>query len=190
MRPKLADNIFNREHNLLPPAPGEESPVYMMENPSRDFFFPITVEDVKAFLSRLPPELTEHLTHIWFRKPPKKKKYQGAFICGSGVQLIVLYPFPKDLLMRFGKQKPDKATLNWYAAFKPQLIQKGTKWFLKWSEEGIREYYLNGLLLHELGHKVDSYHRRSWSSSYGEKAEKFANNFAYYWANEFRINYD
>jgi len=191
MRPKLADNIFNRQHSLLAPSQGEETPVYMVDNPSRDFYFPVTVEDIKQVLSQLPVELTQHLTHVWLRKRSKKRElYQGAFICGSGVQLVVIYAFPKDLLMRFGEEKPSGSTLTWYAPYKPELIRQKNKWFLKWSEEGIRKYYLEGLLLHEIGHKADSYYKRYWSVAYAKKAEKFANNFAYYWADELRTAYE
>lgn len=195
MRPKLANSIFNREHNLLPPTDGMESPVYIVDNPSRDFFFPVTVEDLKKFLSKLPPELARYLTHIWLKKrskkdADKKEAYQGAFICGGDVQLIVLHPFPKDLIMRFGKKKPGKSILKWYSAYPVELLQEDNEWLLKWTKEGIRKYYLEGLLLHEIGHKVDSYYQRYWSSSYGIKAEKFADNFAYYWGNELRTAYE
>lgn len=191
MRPKLADNVFSNQHNLLAPTMDEDTPVYMVDNPSRDFYFPVTVKEVKQVLSKLPSELTRHLTHIWLRKRSKKREvYQGAFICGSGVQLIVMYAFPKDLMMRFGEQKPSKSTLTWYAPYKPELIRQENKWFLKWSEEGIRNYYLKGLLLHEIGHKADSYYKRYWSPAYAGKAEKFANNFAYYWADELRTAYE
>ena len=38
----------------------------------------------------------------------KEGSYQGCFICGSGVNLIVLYPFPTDLKMDFGNKKPSQ----------------------------------------------------------------------------------
>jgi len=192
MRPKLADNIFNRQHSLLKPAKNDILPVFMIDNPSRDFFFPVTIDDIKTFLNKLPKEHSEKLTHIWLRKVSKKKYengeiYQGCFICGSGVNLIVLYPFPKNLVMNFGKFKPAKSTLRWYAAYKPELLQLKGNWILKWTKEKIKQYYLEGLLLHEIGHQIDSYYKRYWSKAYKkQKAENFAHNFAYYWADKVR----
>ena len=192
MRPKLADNIFNRQHNFLTPSENEETPIFIVDNSSRDLFFPVTVKEIKELLNKLPDEQTENLTHIWLRKMTNKEyekegSYQGCFICGSGVSLIVLYPFPTDLKMKFGKKKPDKKTLKWYSTFNPELIESNGNWILKWTEEKIKRYYLEGLLLHEIGHQIDSMYQRFWSSNYKkQKGEKFADNYAYYWGNQIR----
>jgi len=190
-RPKLADNIFNRQHSLLAPNENDETPIYIMDNPSRDFFFPVSINEIKDFLSKLPNQQTENLTHIWLRKISKKEyekegSFQGCFICGSGVQLIVLYPFPKDLKMKFGEKKPTNKILKWYSKFNPELKQSNGKWHLLWTEDQIKKYYLEGLLLHEIGHKVDSLYQRYWSKTYNSKSENFANNFAYYWGDKIR----
>jgi len=191
MRPKLADNIFNRKHNLHAPGENDETPIFIQDNPSRDFFFPVTIEEIKEFLKKLPDEHTKNLTHIWLRKMTKKEyekegSLQGCFICGSGVNLIVLYPFPRDLTMNFGNKKPTKSTLKWYSNYEPELIEEKGNWQLIWTEEKIKRYYLEGLLLHEIGHKMDSYFRRYWSKNYNRRAENYADNFAYYWGDKIR----
>lgn len=112
-RPKLPDNVFNRQHNLTAPNEGQETPIFIIDNPSRDFYFPVTIEEVKEKLSRLPKDHTDHLTHVWFQKIKTTdyldgKYFQGSSICGSGVYLIVLNPFPTDNKMRSGKNKPLK----------------------------------------------------------------------------------
>ena len=75
--PKLKDNIVKRKHSLLKPSEFDKLPIYMVENPSKDFYFPITIDDIKNVLAQLPPEHVEGLTHIWLRKTNKKEKYQG-----------------------------------------------------------------------------------------------------------------
>ena len=191
MRPKLTDNIFNRQHNLQAPTDNQEIPIYIQDNPSRDFYFPVSIEEIKDFLKKLPQEHTEHLTHIWLRKMKKKEyekegSFQGCFICGSGINLIVLYPFPKDLKMNYGKNKPTKKTLSWYSAYKPLIKQEDGNWYLQWTKQSIKQYYLEGLLLHEIGHKMDSVYKRYWSQAYAQKAEQFADNYAYYWGDKIR----
>ena len=52
--PKIADRVFNRKHNLTAPAEGTVLPIFITGNPSRDFYFPISTDDVKAALDRLP----------------------------------------------------------------------------------------------------------------------------------------
>jgi len=101
MRLKCADGIFNRQHNLQPPTADQERPIYIIENPSRDFYFPATIEEIKEVLSKLPIDHTKHLTHIWLDKI-KRSDYlkgttiQGQFICGSSVYLVKLYAVPTD----------------------------------------------------------------------------------------------
>lgn len=92
--PKLADKIFNRQHNLAAPTSSDETPIYILENPSRDFYFPVTIDEIKLTLTKLPKEHTEHLTHIWLQKIKKADyingdTFQGCFICGSKVYLVV-----------------------------------------------------------------------------------------------------
>jgi len=187
-KPKIVDGIFNRMHDFLPPSEGQELPIKIMDNPSRDFFFPATMDEVMETLRKLPKSHTENLTHIWLRKFKKSdyeshRTVQGSFICGSGVNLIVLYPFPIDLKMKFGKRKPSKKRLKLYAPFTTDLKEDKQGWFLLWTKSSIKNYFLNSLLLHEVGHHLDSYYQRYWSSSYTRKAENFANNYAISWSN-------
>lgn len=193
--PKLVDKIFNRKHNLHVPSSNEETPIYKIDNPSRDFYFPVTVDDVKNTLSKLPVDHTEHITHIWFQKI-KKAEYlagqtlQGCFICGSGVYLIILHPFPIDNKMRLGKSKPIKRILNYYCQYSNELEEDKDGWYLQWTAEEIRRYYLEGLLLHEIGHSIDSFYKRFWSKADCNKAEKWADNYAAVWSNTIRETYE
>lgn len=192
MRPKLADNIFNRQHSFLAPNEADETPIFIVDNSSRDFYFPVTIDEIKKILNKLPSEQTENLTHIWLRKLTNKEyekegNYQGCFICGGGVNLIVLYPFPRDFKMKFGKKKPTNKTLKWYSKFEPELKESNGNWTLEWTEDKIKRYYLEGLLLHEIGHQIDSIYQRFWSQNYRkQKGENFADNFAYYWRSQTR----
>ena len=191
MRPKLTDNIFNRQHNLVAPKDKDETPIFIKDNPSRDFYFPVTIEEIKEFINKLPNEQTERITHIWLRKMTNKEyekenSVQGCFICGSGVNLIVLHPFPIDMIMKFGKKKPANKILKWYSKFEPELNETNEGWQLKWTHEKIKKYYLEGLLIHEIGHQIDSIYKRYWSKSYKQRAENFADNYAYYWGAQIR----
>ena len=193
-RPKLADNIFNRKHNLTAPKENEEKPIFIIDNPSRDFFFPVTMEEVKEILNRLPKEHTDHLTHIWFQRIKKVdylagRTFQGSFICGSGVYLIVLNPFPTDLKMRLGRNKPLKKTLNFYKDFTTDLKEDQNGWFLTWTEERIKQYYLENLLLFEIGHSIDSFYKRHWSKATRQKSENRADNYVKVWADQIRESF-
>lgn len=194
-RPKLADCIFIKQHNLTAPNEKQETPIFIIDNPSRDFYFPVTVDEVKEILRRLPNDHTDHLTHIWFQKIKKSdyldgKTFQGSFICGSGVYLIIIHPFPADNKMRFGKNKPQKKILNYYKDFTIDLKEDVYGWYLKWNEEDIKQYYLENLLLHEIGHSIDSFYKRYWSKANEQRRENWADNYVAVWANQIRENFE
>ena len=195
MRPKLTDNIFNRQHNLQPLTENQERPVFIIENPSKDFYFPATIEEVKATLSLLPKDHTKYLTHIWLDKV-KKKDYlsgdtlQGEFICGSKVYLIKLYAVPIDNKMLFGQTKPTTKELSFYKAYCTDLQHNKSGWYLQWTEQNMKRYFLEKLLLHEIGHCVDYIYQRQWSKANNKQVENFADNYAVVWSNNIRQTFD
>jgi hypothetical protein len=190
-RPKLADNVFNRKHNLLPPSENQEKPIFILENPSKDFYFPVTLEEVKSVLSKLPTEHTEFITHIWFKKV-KKKDYlkgdavQAEFITGSGVYLIKMYAVPANNQMLFGQRKPNNKQLTFYKPYCTNLQHNQKGWFLQWEQAKLKQYFLEKLLLYEIGHCVDYVYQRRWSHANAKQIEDFADNYATIWCNKVR----
>lgn len=184
---RMADGIFKRYHSLLPPAKGQSLPIFYCDNPSRDFFHPLNVDEIKVALAQLPSAHTAEITHVWLRKVKKrdfgkKDGYQASFICGSGVNLIILNSFPNDLRMKFGKKTPGKKVRKFFALWENEWVLEEGYWFLEWTEKGISNYYLDHLLLHEIGHLLDSQFQRFYSKSSGAKKENFANGYAASWS--------
>ena len=192
-RLKMADNIFKRYHSLLPPSEFEKRPVFFQDNSSRDFFHPASVDEIKQTLEKLPFSHTSSLTHIWLRKVKKKEYeagavFQASFISGSKVNLIVLNAFPKDLRMHFGKKKPSKKTQKFYSSWENTWIKVGEKWVLEWTRTGIQKYYLEYLLLFEIGTLLQSRYGHSDCKSSQKSAESIADNYAVIWGNIVKIS--
>ncbi|MEO1514093.1 MAG: hypothetical protein AAFV95_03745 [Bacteroidota bacterium] len=186
---KWYNSILHRMHNLEAPAKGTETPVYIQDNPSRDFYHPVSPEEIKAFLSTFHEFQAQEISYIWLRKQSHKEyekedSLQGCYIWGENVRLIVLYSFPKDNKMSFGKRKPTAKILRWYQEYCTDLREEKDNWYLQWNEKDIKEYYLNGLLLHEIGHHVDKVYKYGQASQ--AKAEKWADAYSFYWANRLR----
>ena len=187
--PKIANRIFNRAHSLQKPNKNDELPIFIKDNPSKDFYFPVNETEVLERINQLPLEHRGNITHIWLKKVCKEDykngdSFQGMFICGSGVNLIVLSAFPKDLKMIFGTKQPRIKELKLYSNWCKdlQFDEKKKFWFLQWNEEQVRNYYLEYLLLHEIGHFVESAYEKFWSKSGERKRENFADNFAKIWS--------
>lgn len=151
----------------------------------------MTVDEIKETLKKLPVEHTEYLTHIWLSKVKKSeylkdKTVQGKFICGSGVFLIKLYAVPTDNRMIFGKIKPTKKQLGFYKPYCNDLIHDKDCWYLQWTTENYKKYFLEKLLLHEIGHCVDYIYQRYWSKANSKQVEDFADNYAVIWSNNLK----
>ena len=180
---KITDNIFRRFHSLQRPSPLDELPIIIQDNPSRDFFFPISPEEVLMELKRLPAEDVEGITHLCFKRFKKADYEKGeiplaCFICGSGVRAVVLYPWPMDHCLRFGSKKPSVATLHMYSPYSKKLIQTPEGWLLEFESKALKRLYTELLLFHEVGHHIDWYSRR-WTKSNRKQQEDFANQYAY-----------
>ncbi len=159
--PKLADKVFNREHCLSAPVEMEETPIFLIDNPSRDFYFPISEQEIKSIFAMLPVDATAHITHIWLHKMKKQEYLDGltnlaSCITGSGVILIILYPFPFDNKMRLGKKKPLRKVLNEFKDYTTELHQDKDGWFLQWTENQARKYMAENLLLNEIADSLES----------------------------------
>ena len=159
-KPKFEDNIRRREHSLKPPAPGQETPVLIEENPSRDFYFPVRGVEVLAYLRTLPEDDVLGLTHVWMRRV-KTRQYADArrplaeYIWGSGLSVIVLYPWPRDRVLRFGRKRPSARSLRAYRRWTTDLVLEDGVWCLRWTSDAVHDFYLQGLVAHEVGHHCD-----------------------------------
>ena len=182
-RPKITDNIFARAHSLQRPTPGTKTPLFITDNPSRQFFFPITEQEIRRELSHLPRRDWKGITHIWLRRA-KKSEYEdrelplAQFCCGSGVRLIVLYPWPVNLEWDHGTKMPPPSLQKTLEQYGAQLAHRANGWVSSWNLAGLKNFYIEHLLYHEIGHHVDRYHRR-WSKANHREIEEVANQYAF-----------
>lgn len=179
--PKVADRIFNKFHDFDAPEAGSDLPVLLQDNPSRDFFFPISALEVKVALERLPSYDVSGITHIWCRRLRKNefstnKKPLAQFVGGSGVRAIVLYPWSRDLRRTF-TEVSDQTLLNEMRRLGFAVSKAKGTWSVKATEEQLQLFYINSLLYHEVGHHVDWYCRH-FSAANTKATEEAANQYA------------
>ena len=182
---RLTDNIFARAHSLARPDAGQQLPILVQDNPSRDFHFPIDIQEVADTLMALSPNHGAAITHIWFRRKattlPGDDERLAEYICGSGVRVIVLYPWRTDGFYCLGRMKPHASEMAPFRRFGGQLQKRDDSWWVQLDGDKLRRFYLEYLLGHELGHHVDRY-RRNWSKANCRQVEEFADQYAVVWA--------
>ena len=183
MRPKLADNIFARAHSFQRPSQGDSLPIYIIDNPSRDYFFPIGPDEIRRELAHLPRKDWSEITHIWFRRF-KKTEYEAnelplaEFSCGSGVRLITLYPWPRSFEWIHGDKMPSATISRILGRYGANISFRSGEWVSRWTEPTLKNFYIEYLLFHEIGHHVDWYSRH-WSKANRRKLEEAADQYAF-----------
>lgn len=100
----------------------------------------------------------------------------------SGV--IFLHPFPKRFLDQIRKGLPKPSSLHEYERAGAKINRDGKYWRMQFDEISVKQFYLREVLLHELGHHMDSKNRQFKT---GRKAEGFADWFASECAYKLRV---
>ena len=143
----------------------------VVQNPGMGFRHVLTPEDVRARLAQVPQQFLRSLEVVQMSRMTRKK--QG-FPC-YGIQwgaAIYLYPIETDLVERH-HAPPTPRQLIEARMFGGEWRQESADtWNLVWTEETLRDFYLNNILIHELGHLVDGR-----NTSYADR-ERYADWFA------------
>ena len=151
----------------------------VVQPPGTGFRHVLTPADVRARLALLPEGFTRNLEVVQFSRMTRKK---ASFPC-YGMQwgaTIYLYPIEQNLTEDYD-QPPKPGQSNEARMYGGAWTERRDGWQLLWSEETIRDFYLNNILIHELGHLVDdrntSYHAREryaewFSLEYGYKPSR------------------
>lgn len=169
---------------FLPPEdwhePAEESDSYsiIVQEPGAGYRHVVTREEVIARLNELPAELLRPLQFLQLSRMTRKKQ---SFPC-YGMQwgaTIYLYPMEESLTESYHwPPKPSQVVeAEMYGG--RWTNTGGSSWSLIWTEDAIKDFYLNNILIHELGHLLDNRNR-----GYTDRerfAEWFAVRYGYQW---------
>lgn len=120
----------------------------------------LTVDEVRQRLSQLPRSLVAPLEVVQMSEMTRKRRISPCYGMQWGAA-IYLYPIEENLVEKFSAPpKPSQQIeARMYGA---QWRQTGPReWSLFWTEEAIKDFYLNNVLIHELGHVLDTRNSRS-----------------------------
>ena len=149
---------------------------FHVEEPGPNFRHPVTPGEVVNRLAELPKhvfrQVGEKLDHVAMPALTKKllrKPSYGMQCKGS----VYLFPVESSGIMKFGRSM-DSAQRIELETFGARLLwnEEEEGWDCHWSEETLRLFYLQDVLLHEVGHVLDRRNRNT------RNRERYANNFA------------
>jgi hypothetical protein len=136
----------------------------------------VTPAEIRDRLARLPSAMLAALEVVQLSRLTRKKQSYPCYGMQWG-QAIYLYPMESDLTEHY-LGPPTPAEVNEARMYGGQWEQiSRSEWRLRWTEETIKNFYLNNVLIHELGHLLDA--RNSNSRDRERYAEWFAIHYGY-----------
>lgn len=142
----------------------------IVQDPGPGYAHVVTPEQVRARLAQLPPRMLAPLQVIQLSRMTRKKRTCPCYGMQWGNSLY-LYPIETGLVEHFVRP-PRPAERIEAAQHGGRWEHEGREWRLVWTREAIEDFYLNNILIHELGHLLDDRNR-----SYVDR-ERYAEWFA------------
>jgi hypothetical protein len=148
----------------------------VVQNPGPGYRHVVTPEEVRERLTRLPQQLLDTLEVIQLSRMTRKKQSFPCYGMQWGATLY-LYPLEESLEELF-HTPPRPEVVNEAKMYGGRWDEpEAGVWRLRWNEETIRDFYLNNILIHELGHLVDD--RNTGYDQRERYAEWFAIEYGY-----------
>ncbi len=127
----------------------------IVQPPGAGFRHILSPADVRQRLAEFPAKMTAALEVVQFSRMTRKKQSFPCYGMQWGASLY-LYPI-EDNLVELYHCPPTPNQVNEARMYGGRWSQDSRNvWRLEWTEESVRDFYLNNILIHELGHLVDS----------------------------------
>ena len=148
----------------------------IVQKPADGFRHVVTPDEIRQRLSRLPAAMLAPLEVVQLSRLTRKQRSYPCYGMQWG-QSVYLYPIESDLTEHYvGPPTPaELIEARMYGGRWEQVSR--TRWRLRWTEEAINDFYLNNVLIHEIGHLLDD--RNSNSRDRERYAEWFAIHHGY-----------
>ena len=143
---------------------------FLVDEPGAGYLHPVTDEEVADRIELLPERFTHGLETVHLRGMTHKRSLFPCYGMQWGAT-VYLYPIEESLVETYPRP-PRPHQLIEARMFGGHWEQMGAVWTLSWTAETIRDFYLNNVLIHEIGHIVDD------RNANFEDRERFANWFA------------
>jgi hypothetical protein len=130
----------------------------IVEEPKRGYMHPVTKEEVQERIECLPEQFRKGLEYVHFSRMTRKRRLFPCYGLQWGTA-VYLYPIEEDLEELYLRAPTPQQRIE-TEMYGGQWLQDGPNWWLVWTPETIRDYYLNNILIHEVGHINDDRNTR------------------------------
>jgi hypothetical protein len=143
---------------------------YVVQPAGRDFRHAVSAAEVRERLALLPERFTRSLEVVQFSAMTRKRQLFPCYGMQWG-NAVYLYPIEETFVEVYRRPPTPQQQIE-ARMYGGRWLHDGKLWRLTWTEETIRDFYLNNVLIHEIGHVNDD------RNSNNRDRERFANWFA------------
>jgi len=131
----------------------------IVQSPGPGFRHILTPQEIRVRLARFPAHFLKNLEVVQLSRMTRKKQSFPCYGMQWGSSLY-LYPIENELV-EYYNCPPTPGQMNEARMYGGQwLHQSPDVWKLVWTEDSVKDFYLNNILIHELGHLVDTRNTR------------------------------
>lgn len=142
----------------------------IVEDAGENYMHAVSVDDIRQRVALLPEEYQQKLEVVQLSRMTRKRRLFPCYGLQWG-NSVYLYPIEASLQELYVRA-PRPAQRIETEMFGGRWEQDGSYWRLTWTPETIRDFYLNNVLIHEIGHINDDR-----NTSFRER-ERYADWFA------------
>ena len=143
---------------------------FLVQSPGSGFIHPLTADDIRQRLALLPKSIVDKVEVIQLSRMTRKRQLFPCYGMQWG-STVYLYPIEESLVETYthAPTPPQQVEARMFGG---QWSEASGEWNLTWTPEALKDFYLNNVLIHEIGHVLDDRNTRT------EDRERYANWFA------------
>jgi hypothetical protein len=176
-KPAFGSRVSNRPTQAAFDAPerwheprSRPEPNVFAQSPGDDYVHAVTVSEVRERIAQLPAWARERFDVVQLSRMTRKRQLFPCYGLQWG-RSVYLYPIEASLVETYvqppGPQQRIEARM-----YGGTWSEANGVWRLTWTSDTIKDFYLNNILIHEIGHAVDD------RNTITRDRERFANWFA------------
>lgn len=152
------------------PAQGENHARYVEQPAGAGFRHAVTIDEVRERLGLLESRFTRQLEVVQLSAMTRKRQFFPCYGMQWGTA-VYLYPIEESFVEEYSRPPSPQQQIE-ARMYGGVWSHDGKLWRLTWTEQTIKDFYLNNVLIHEVGHVNDSRNTNS------RDRERYANWFA------------